>query len=154
MATIKETLASSELFKGLTDDELQKVASISRIEIYEKGSVLFTESSTADDLYIIELGKVAMEMTLAGTPGMGKQANVETVTKGGGCGWSALSGTPVYTLTARALEPVRTIAIDGHLLYNILKEDPYLGYRIMSRMATAISARLRNIRMTLRMFHR
>jgi CRP/FNR family cyclic AMP-dependent transcriptional regulator len=154
LATIKEVLASSELFKGLTDDELQKVANISRVEIYEKGSTLFTESSTADDLYIIELGKVAMEMGLTGTPGIGKQATVETVTKGGGCGWSALSGTPVYTLTARAIEPVRAIAIDARQLYNILKEDPYLGYRVMSRMATAISARLRNIRMTLRMFHR
>jgi CRP-like cAMP-binding protein len=154
LATIKETLAGSELFKGFTDDELQRIADIARVEIYEKGSVLFTESSAAEDLYIIELGKVAMEMSLAGTPGMGKQATVETMTKGGGCGWSALSGTPVYTLTARAIEPVRAIAIDGTRLYNLLKEDPYLGYRVMSRMATAISARLRNIRMTLRMFHR
>jgi len=154
LATIKETLAGSELFRGFTDDELQKIANISRVEIYEKGSVLFSESSAAEDMYIVELGKVAMEMSLAGTPGMGKQVTVETITKGGGCGWSALSGTPVYTLTARAIEPVRAIAIDGTRLYNLLKEDPYLGYRVMSRMATAISARLRNIRMTLRMFHR
>lgn len=154
MATIKETLSSSELFKGLTDEELDRVASVSRVEIYEGGAILFTEGSTAEDLYIIELGKVAMDMSLSGSPGMGKQASVETMTKGGGCGWSALAGTPVYTLTARAIEPVRVIAIDGGHLYNLLKEDPYLGYRIMSRMATAISARLRNIRMTMRLFNR
>ncbi len=154
MATIKETLANSELFKGLTEEELERVASVSRVEIYEGGAILFTEGSTAEDLYIIELGKVAMDMSLSGSPGMGKQATVETMTKGGGCGWSALSGTPVYTLTARAIEPVRVIAIDGTRLYNLLKEDPYLGYRIMSRMATAISARLRNIRMTMRLFNR
>ena len=154
MATIKETLSSSELFKGLTDDELDRVASVSRVEIYEGGAILFTEGSTAEDLYIIELGKVAMDMSLSGSPGMGKQASVETMTKGQGCGWSALAGTPVYTLTARAIEPVRVIAIDGGHLYNLLKEDPYLGYRIMSRMATAISARLRNIRMTMRLFNR
>jgi len=154
VATIKETLASSELFKGLTEEELDRVASVSRVEIYEGGAILFTEGSAAEDLYIIELGKVAMDMSLSGSPGMGKQATVETMTKGGGCGWSALSGTPVYTLTARAIEPVRVIAIDGGRLYNLLKEDPYLGYRIMSRMATAISARLRNIRMTMRLFNR
>ena len=154
MATIKETLSNSELFKGLTDDELDRVASVSRVEIYEGGAILFTEGSTAEDLYILELGKVAMDMSLSGSPGMGKQASVETMTKGQGCGWSALAGTPVYTLTARAIEPVRVIAIDGGHLYNLLKEDPYLGYRIMSRMATAISARLRNIRMTMRLFNR
>jgi CRP-like cAMP-binding protein len=142
VATIKETLASSELFKGLTDEELDRVASVSRVEIYEGGAILFTE------------GSAAMDMSLSGSPGMGKQATVETMTKGQGCGWSALSGTPVYTLTARAIEPVRVIAMDGGRLYNLLKEDPYLGYRIMSRMATAISARLRNIRMTMRLFNR
>jgi signal-transduction protein with cAMP-binding, CBS, and nucleotidyltransferase domain len=53
VATIKETLANSELFKGLTDEELDRVASVSRVEIYEGGAILFTEGSTAEDLYII-----------------------------------------------------------------------------------------------------
>lgn len=154
MATIKETLANSEMFKGLSDDELEKVAVLGRVEIYEGGATLFTEGGTAEDIYVIELGKVAMDMSLSPTPGVGKQATVETVTKGGACGMSALSGTPVYTLTARAVEPVRAVALDGHRLYNLLIEDPYLGYRIMARLATAISARLRNVRMTMRMFTR
>ena len=34
MATIKETLANSELFKGLTDEELERVASVSRAVSY------------------------------------------------------------------------------------------------------------------------
>ncbi|GAI62307.1 unnamed protein product, partial [marine sediment metagenome] len=36
-AIIKEVIASSELFKGLTDEELEKVAALARAEIYEKG---------------------------------------------------------------------------------------------------------------------
>lgn len=154
MATIKEVIAASELFKGLTDEEMEKVAALGRVEIYEKDTTIFTEGSTAEDLYIIELGRVAMDMSLSPTPGVGKQATVETMTKGQSCGFSAVKGTPVYSLTARAVEPTRMIAIDGGRLYALLQENPYLGYRVMSRMASSISATLRNVRATLRIFHR
>ncbi|MCK4362904.1 MAG: cyclic nucleotide-binding domain-containing protein [Dehalococcoidia bacterium] len=153
-AIIKEVLASSELFKGLTDEELEKVAALGRAEVYEKGTTLFTEGSVAKDLYIIQVGKVAMEISLSPTPSMGKQVTVDTLSKGQICGWSAVGGTPAYILTARALEPVRVITIDGGRLYTLLKEDYYLGYRVMARMAEVVHSRLRHIRMNVRVFQR
>ncbi len=95
-----------------------------------------------------------MEISLSPTPGMGKQVTVDTLSRGQICGWSAVGGTPVYILTARALEPVRVIIIDGRRFYTLLKDDPYLGYRVMARMADVVHSRLRRIRMNVRLFQR
>ncbi|MEA1958686.1 MAG: cyclic nucleotide-binding domain-containing protein [Chloroflexota bacterium] len=154
MATIKDVLATSELFKGLTEEELGKVETLSRVEIYEKDTPLFVEGATAENFFVVELGRVAMDMTIHQSSDVVKHVTVETIKNGQSCGFSAVKGTPVYTLTARAVEPVRVIAIDGKRLYNVLQENPGMGYRVMSRMASAISARLRNIRTTIQFFNR
>lgn len=154
MASIKEVLAISELFKGLSDEELEKVAALGREEIYEAGTVIFTEGSVAEDFYILDEGKVALEMSLTPTPGVGRRVTVDTLTRGQSFGWSAVGGTPVYTMSARCVEPIRVIAIDGKRLHSLLDENPYIGYRVMARLAAMVSSRLKQMRMTLRVFHR
>ena len=154
MASIKQVLAMSELFKGLSDEELEKVAALGREEIYEAGTVIFTEGSVAEDFYILDEGKVALEMSLTPTPGMGRRVAVDTMTKGQSFGWSAIGGTPVYTMSARCIEPIRVIAIDGKRFHSLLDENPYIGYRVMARLAAMVSSRLKHMRMTLRVFHR
>ncbi len=154
MTAIKDVLSTSELFKGLAADELVKIAALGRVEIYERGTLLFSEGATAEDFFVIELGRVALEINIPAVSGTGKQIAVETLKKGQSCGFSAVKGTPVYALNARALEPSRVIAMDGKLLYDILKDNPRTGYRVMSRMATALSSTLRNVRAALQLSHR
>jgi len=154
VATIKEVLASSDLFKGIADEGLKKIAALAQAESYEVGAILFTEGSATRDVYIIKEGRVALDLSLSPTPGVGKQTTVETLSNGQICGWSAVGGTAVYSMTARCTEPVRMIAINGERLRSLLDENPNIGYRVMENMAKIISSRLRNIRMTLRVFHR
>lgn len=154
MATINEVLASSDLFKGIPDEALIKIAALAQVESHEAGAILFTEGSAARDVYIIEEGRVAMDLSLSPTPGVGKQTTVETLSNGQSCGWSAVGGTAVYSMTARCTEPVRVIAINGERLRSLLDENPDIGYRVMESMAKIISSRLRNIRMALRVVHR
>ena len=154
MASIIEVLAVSELFKGLSDEELEKVAALSREEVYGAWTVIFTEGSVAENFYILDEGKVALDMSLTPTPGVGRRVTVDTMNRGQSFGWSAVGGTPVYTMSARCLGPVKVIAIDGKRLQSLLDENPYLGYRVMARLAALISSRLKQMRMTLRVFHR
>jgi CRP/FNR family cyclic AMP-dependent transcriptional regulator len=154
MATIKEVLATSEIFKGLSDDDLTKIAALGRVEIYERGTPLFVEGATAEDFFVIELGRIGLEINIPGPSGQGKQITTESLKKGQSCGFSAVKGTPMYALTARALEPSRVIAMDGKFLYDILRDNPRVGYRVMSRMTASLSTTLRNVRSTLQVFRR
>lgn len=154
MATVKQALAASELFKGLTDEELDKVAALGRMEVYEKGAPLFVEGAAAENFFIVELGRVALNIGIYSGAGVNKEVTVETIKNGQSCGFSAVKGAPVYALSAKAVEPVRVIAIDGKRLYDVLKENPVMGYRVMSRMVASLSATLRNVRSTIQIFRR
>lgn len=154
MATIKQALSASEVFKGLTDEELDKVAALGRIEVYEKGTPLFVQGATAENFYVVELGRVALSLTITSGAGANKEITVEPIKSGQSCGYSAVKGAPVYALSAKAVEPVRVIAIDGKRLYDLLKENPVMGYKVMSRMVSSLSATLRNVRSTIQIFRR
>jgi CRP-like cAMP-binding protein len=154
VATIKQALSASEVFKGLTDEELDKVAALGRIEVYEKGTPLFVQGAAAENFYVVELGRVALSLTITSGAGANKEITVEPIKSGQSCGYSAVKGAPVYALSAKAVEPVRVIAIDGKRLYDLLKENPVMGYKVMSRMVSSLSATLRNVRSTIQIFRR
>lgn len=153
MPAITEVLSRSDLFKGLSDDGLAKVEAMAQSVLYEAGAYLFIEGSTPSNMFVIEDGRVAMDMSLSPTPGVGKQVTVDTLGRGQTCGFSAIRGNP-YITTARCTEPVRVITINGQQLRELLDNDPPVGYKVMENMAGVVSSRLRNIRQTLRMFHR
>ena len=154
MATIKQSLATSELFKDLTDEDLDKVAALGRMEVYEKGAPLFVEGATAEKCFVVELGRIALNIGIPSVSGINKEVTVETIKNGQSCGYSAVKGAPVYALSARAVEPVRVIAIDGKRLYDVLKENPAMGYIVMSRTASALSSTLKNVRSMIQIFRR
>jgi len=154
VATVKQSLATSELFKDLTDEDLDKVAALGQMEVYEKGAPLFVEGATAEKCFVVELGRVALNIGIPSVSGINKEVTIETIKNGQSCGYSAVKGAPVYALSARAVEPVRVIAIDGKRLYDVLKENPVMGYKVMSRMAASLSATLKNIRSMIQIFRR
>ena len=154
MATVKQSLATSELFKDLTDEDLDKVAALGRMEVYEKGAPLFVEGATVEKCFVVELGRVALNIGIPSVSGINKEVTIETIKNGQSCGYSAVKGAPVYALSARAVEPVRVIAIDGKRLYDVLKDNPVMGYMVMSRVAASLSSTLKNVRSMIQIFRR
>lgn len=51
-----------ELFRGLDDDQLQRLAGISQRETYGEDDLIFAEGSPGDSLYIIVKGEVEVQM--------------------------------------------------------------------------------------------
>ena len=149
MASIKEVLARAELFRGLSDEELEKLAALGREESYAAGLSVLTEGAMASDLYIVAEGKVAVQMSLSVYPGLVQDQLVEIVPEGQPFGWSAVVGSRVYTMSARCLEPVRVIAIDGERLLSLFGKNPNMGYKVMEGLVEIVSSRLRSVRRAL-----
>ena len=149
VASIKEVLARSEPFKGLSDEELEKVAALGREESYAAGLSVVAEGTMAKDLYIVEKGKIAVEMNLSAYPGLVQDKMVEVVPEGQPFGWSAVVGSRVYTMSARCQEPVRVIALDGEHLLSLFIKNPSIGYKVMECLVEVVSSRFRSVRKVL-----
>ncbi|MCL4458402.1 MAG: cyclic nucleotide-binding domain-containing protein [Chloroflexi bacterium] len=136
----KEILRKTDVFVGLTDEQLESVAAIAQEEVYEPGAIIFSEHDIAKNLYIVEDGRVAVQIPVD----KHRRATIHTVTNGLTFGWSALVEPYRFTASARCVEPSRVITIDGAELGKLFEGDCRMGFIVMSRIAMIISGRLRD----------
>ena len=148
MADIKEVLAKSALFKGLSDAELDQVLPLCHKKSYAAGFSIISEGDAAKDLYIIAEGKVIVEMNLSVYPGMVQEALIETVPSEEPFGWSAVVGSRVYTMTARCAEATKVIAIDGEQLLSLFNGSPAIGFKVMEGLVEVVDARIKSVMRT------
>ena len=146
----KRLLDDVELFQGLSRIQLEKVQRLCQLEEYQAGAAIFGERAPAEKLYVVDKGKVALQMQLpAGRDVSGRRMTIDTVAKGEVFGWSAVVGRQSYTMTAVCLEPTTVAAISGSGLRSLMQEDNALGYHVLRGLINVVAYRLDETRQLL-----
>ena len=148
MDFIEGILRLSDLFDGMSDDQLKKLLPFCREEVYEAGTIIFSEGTPCQTMYIVESGSVALEMNLQIGRGAGT-ATIGAVTRGGCLGRSGLVSPYVHTSTGRTLERAELIALDTRVLRRLFEENPEVGCRVMNNLAKVVALTLEHTRKTL-----
>ncbi len=149
LGSLKEILKHSDLFQGLSDDELDQLLPLCREELYEAGVVIFPEGAPCHTIYIVESGKVALEMDVHISRGAEESATIDVVTRGGCLCCSGLIDPYILTATGRSLERTKLIALDTAELRNLAKGSPEARARVMNNVAKVIASRLERARETM-----
>lgn len=145
---IEETLKRAEVFLGLDDEDLRKIAALPscREETYHPGETIFGAGDKAKNLYVLKEGEVDLMMQARAQSGEEvKEATIEKITTGGFLGWSALVKPYSYTMSAISKKPSRVVVISGAELAALFASEPSLGYKVFQSLAHIIGARLRLI---------
>jgi CRP-like cAMP-binding protein len=145
MVTI-EALRSCELFPGLSDRELGKIAAIAREEVFQPGDLICAEQEVADQLFILQQGRVHVHIHLRPRLRPGGEATIEEVEPGRIFGWSSLVKQRRFTASARAREPATVIIIEAGELEDLFHRDAHIGFVVMKQLAEVIASRLRHTR--------
>ena len=138
-----EALRDCELFGELNDAELDEIAALAREESHPAGAIIFTEAEAADDFYILQEGRVALQIQLRSMAQISGDVTIEVVEPGRIFGWSALVKQHRLTATARCLEDVRVVTVKGQALNQLCESNAHIGFVVMKRLADVISSRLR-----------
>ena len=144
-----DALRQCELFTDLNDEELAKITQICSEETHEPQEIIFGESEVADKVYILQAGRVAVQMHLRSDLEPNGDVIIEEVTPGRIFGWSALVRQRRFSASVRALEKARVIAIKSADLNALFEENSHIGFVVMKRLADVISSRLRRTRQQL-----
>jgi len=141
--TTKRTIRECSVFQLLSDDELEKVLSMAVDKEYEAGDVIFHQGSTADELFVIQEGKVALQMNLS-VPllQMSRSVTVDIQTSNDVLGWSAIVKPQIYTLTAVCLQRVKALAIGGVRLRSLLQDNQHVGHEVLNGLIDVVASRL------------
>jgi CRP-like cAMP-binding protein len=143
-----ETLKRCDVFLGLSDDDLRKIATLPscREKTFEAGEIIFRAGSKAEELYVLNEGEINLMIeTSPSPPQPQKQMVVNIVTQGCICSWSALVAPYILTLSAVCVTSSKVMMINGAELTALMDKEPYIGYEVMKGLVRVISSRLRNI---------
>ncbi len=146
--SIVETLKRCELFLGLDDSDIQKIADLpsSQTREYESEEVIFHAGETANDLYVVEEGQVnlVLKSPASSTQPPGESVLV-TITRGGIFGWGGLVPPHIRVGSAISKGHSRAICISATELRTLFDEHPQLGYQVMNSLVKVIGSRVWNL---------
>jgi CRP/FNR family transcriptional regulator, cyclic AMP receptor protein len=145
MQTLESILVEHPFFKGLQPQYLQLVIGCASNVRFNAGTYILREGEQASQFYLIRHGKVALEVFAA----QRGPIIIETIEAGEVLGWSWLFPPYRWHFSARVVEPVRAIALDGTCLRTKGEEDHDLGYELMKRVTRIMMERLQATRMQL-----
>lgn len=139
-----QTLRKGNLFEGLDDEQVARIAEIARPCALQPGERLLLLGDSADRVFLVVKGKVDLCFPFS-FRGYVKDVCVETMLPGSALGWSALVKPYRFTLSARAQEACEVATFFRKDLLRLFEDDTALGYIFMKRIAEIIGDRLLKI---------
>jgi len=142
---VEAQVARHPFLAGLPAGTAELVAAFARPVSFEAGALLLREAEVADTLFLIEEGRVAIEIHGPGRGGL----VIDSVGPGGVVGFSWMSPPFRWQFDARALERVRAIAVDAEGLRGRLDVHPEIGYALIERLSWVLLGGLQATRVRL-----
>ena len=142
-----ELLGEFDLFKDVSKDTLKEVAAICESIKVKKDDFVFREGEKADKLHLLISGSIVLRVNLTSRP---DSVTVSFINRPHQTlGWSGVVAPNHYTASALCEEDSELLAIPSEKFMHILEKYPEAGYKIMLRITSIISDRLRNSRQAL-----
>lgn len=142
MKNLNEAITNHTFFHGMKPEHLAVLTDGAKAVQLKVGAVLCREGEPANQFYLIESGKIALE---AHEPANGTML-VATLGAGDVLGWSWLFPPFAWHFQARAIEPATVIVLSGAHLLVTAERNPDFGYELMKRVAQVVIHRLQATR--------
>ena len=129
-------LDMGELFAGIREETLARIEALAKREDYPQGGTLYNVGDPADDLFVLEAGRVEF---VIGRDERTRPAGF-MLRKGEVFGWAALlESQPARIAKATCLERSTLVRINGRQALEVLESDPGSGYIVMRRLSSLIA---------------
>ena len=138
-----DRVAAHPFLAGLAPGHRDALAAEATAVSFPAGARVFAEGSAADRFWLLEHGRVALDMPV---PGRG-DVIVETLTGPTVLGWSWLYPPYRWHFGAVTHEPSVALGFDAGAVRARCETDPVFGYAVLNLFAPVIIARLQATRL-------
>ncbi len=135
-----DELAGLRFFEGLPGRTLERLAGSATKRRFEQGAMVVRQNDEARAVYFLLSGAVQVLVYFEGAGDllMGVQRDPGSLV----AGWSAFRPPYRHTSSLRCEEASELIRFPRETFEGIFEEDPYLGYRILKKVATVMDHQL------------
>jgi CRP/FNR family transcriptional regulator len=125
------------IFSNLNQERLKEINKVVKHRVYSKNEIIFMEGEPAQNIHIINTGKVKIFNTSA----EGKEYIIRLLDEGDFFGELILFKEEAISYSARALTEVSVCLINKNDLETLIKDNP----EISNELLTALSSRLKQV---------
>ncbi len=125
-----------ELFKGLSDEELNGLVSKLQPKSYNKGEFLFEENGPRQDIFIISEGEVEL---FKKSP-LGAETRLTVFNSGDFLGEGAIGADVTHSTSAKALADTSVLSVTK----SYFDENPQVAIKVLANVTKVISRRMRH----------
>jgi len=125
-----EFLKEVPLFSGLSEEQIEKISSITIKKRFFRGEIIFNPGEKGNYFFILKSGKVKIFKTLKG-----KDQIIKIFEKPTLFGEAASFTGKNFPAWAEAIEDSEVLIIPRERFLNLIKEDPEIGMNLLSVMA-------------------
>jgi CRP-like cAMP-binding protein len=135
-----DELAGLRFFEGVPGWALERLAGAAAKRLFEQGAMVVRQTDEAQAVYFLLSGAVQVLVYFEGVGDllMGVQREPGSLIAGS----SAFTAPYRSTASTRCEEASELIRFPRETFEEIFEEDPYLGYQILKKVATALDHRL------------
>lgn len=141
----KERIASFDVFKGLSQREVEEIARLCEEVLFHDGNRVLSEGERAEYFFLLEQGSVDLRFELPFRE-TSKEMTVTTIKPGECFSWSAIVRPYEATLSCYSSGNSRVIRIRGDEILGLCEKNNHMGFIFMQNLATTIRDRLRKQR--------
>jgi CRP/FNR family transcriptional regulator len=128
---IKQTLAVTPLFKGLSEHQLDEIAAITIDRQYRRGESIFMEGDEANGFYIVAEGQVKIFKTSL----EGKEQILHIYGPGNPFGEVPVFSGSRFPANAQTLVKSRILFLPRHAFVNLITDHPSLSMNMLGELS-------------------
>ncbi len=130
----RELLAESDLFKDLTDAELDSIVDSATVRELRRGDVLFAEDDDSNEVFVVDDGRIAMTQRSID----GRESVIALMERGDLFGEMPLFDGLGRSAEARALEPSSVTIIDYAPVRALYEARPQLLWSVVAMLSNRL----------------
>ena len=134
--SVIQLLRKVSLFKGVSQNELKRVADIAKRRKYNRGEIIFTKNTLGKTIFVVISGQIKIFAEFFS----GRRKTFVYLDRGEFFGELALLGKPTRSASAQALSSSELLVIQQSDFYHILKNCP----QVSQNLIMVLSQRLRD----------
>ena len=146
--SVTELLQRSELFAGLTPDQIERITALGQEIVYNANDVVIREGDPSSEIYVICNGMVEVEVsqgTVPDVPGAPQLSSIVRLGQGQVFGEMALVDRGARSATVLCVEDDTALyVIPQQDFWDLCDGDHHIGYIVMRNIAFDLSFKLRH----------
>jgi transcriptional regulator with PAS, ATPase and Fis domain/polyferredoxin len=130
----QDILASSSLFKDISDDTIKRTVSLAEHKVFPENTIIFKEGEEPNAFYVITSGKVKITITTT----EGNENILAQLTKGDRFGEIAILSGESHTTTAKTTETTSLLVLSKEFFNELCIMDPEVSMAFIRGFANRL----------------